>query len=85
MTNRLKERIDKAIPPSHQVAYQSRRSTTEHVHALKLAIERTITAKDETLYILLLDMSKAFDSINRKQLLEDLDQIINKEELPSFN
>ena len=82
MTNRLKRRLDKAIPPS-QAAYRSGHSTTEHVLALKLPIERTLTAKNKTLYVLLLDMSKAFDSIDRdrKQLLEDLNEIIDKDEL----
>ena len=80
MMNRIGDRIDKIIPPS-QAAYRSGRSTTEHVFAVKLAVERTITAKKEEIHLLFLDMSKAFDSINRKLLLEDLNNIINKDEL----
>ena len=78
--NRIRNRVDKVIPLS-QAAYISGRSTTEHVFAVKLAVERTITAKNEELHLLFLDMSKAFDSINRKYLLEDLNKIINDDEL----
>ena len=52
MTSRIKDRIVKEIPPN-QAAYRSGRSTTEHVFALKLAVERTLTSKDETLYLIL--------------------------------
>ena len=52
MTSRIKDRIVKEIPPT-QAAYRSGRSTTEHVFALKLAVERTLTPKDETLYLIL--------------------------------
>ena len=52
MTSRIKDRIVKEIPPN-QAAYRSGRSTTEHVFALKLAVERTLTPKDETLYLIL--------------------------------
>ena len=80
MTSRIKDRIEKEIPLT-QTAYRSGRSTTKHVFALKLAIERTLTSKDKTLHLILLDMSKAFDSINRKLLLQDLSKIINEDEL----
>ena len=80
MTSRIKDRIEKEIPPN-QATYRSDRSTTEHVFALKLAVERTLTSKDETLYLILLDMSKAFDGINCKLLLQDLSKKINEDEL----
>ena len=47
MTSRIKDRIEKEIPPT-QAAYRSSRSTTEHVFPLKLAVERTLTSKDKT-------------------------------------
>ena len=47
-----------------QAAYQSGRSTTEHVFAIKLLAEMAITSKDLTIYLLMLDMSKAFYTIN---------------------
>ena len=72
-------RIDKELPPS-QAAYRKGRSTTEHVFATKLIIERTITSKNETFYLPMYDMSKAFDSINRTTLIQDLN-VIDKDEL----
>ena len=80
MTSRIKDRIEKEIPLT-QAAYLSGRSTPEHAFALKPAVERTLTSKDETLYLILIDMSKAFDSINRKLLLPDPSKIINEDKL----
>ena len=71
MRKRIGERLDNEIPLS-QAAYRKGRSTTEHVFSTKLMIERTITSKNETVYLLMHDMSKAFDSINRTMLLDDL-------------
>ena len=68
---RINSRLDSAIPTS-QAPYPKNRSTTEHVFATKLIIERTISSTDETVYLLLLDMSKAFDSTQRNTLIEDL-------------
>ena len=73
------QRIDKELPPS-QAAYRKGRSTTEHVFATKLIIERTITSNNETFYLPMHDMSKAFDSINRTILIQDLN-VIDKDEL----
>ena len=80
MMKRIGERIDKEIPQS-QAAYRKGRSTTEHVFSTKLIIERTLTSKNETVYLIMHDMSKAFDSINRKTLLNDLQQILQNDEL----
>ena len=44
MTSRIKDRIEKEIPPT-QAAYRSGRSTNEHVFALKLVVERKINIK----------------------------------------
>ena len=77
---RINSRLDSAMPIS-QAAYRKNRSTTEHVFATKLIIERTISSADETVYLLLLDMSKAFDSIQRNTLIEDLKNVLNQDEL----
>ena len=74
--SRMKMRI-----PLNQAAYQSGRSTTEHTFAMKVAAEKTITSKTEELHVLLLDMSKAFDSINRKKLMQDFEEFLTKDEL----
>ena len=52
---------------------------------LKLVIERTLTSMNETVYLLMHDMSKAFDSINRATLIKDLDRILQKDELHLVN
>ena len=77
---RINSRLDSAIP-MFQAAYRKNRSTTEHVFAAKLIIERTISSTDETGYLLLLDMSKAFDSIQRNTFIEDLKNVLNQDEL----
>ena len=64
-----------------QEAYRKNRSTTEHIFATTLIIERTISSTDETVYLLLLDMSKALDSIQRNTLIEDLKHVLNQDEL----
>ena len=51
MTSRIKDRIEKEILP-RQAADRSGRSTTEHVFALKLAVEKTLSSKDKTLYLI---------------------------------
>ena len=52
----------------YQAAYRKNRSTTEHVFATKLIIERSISSTDETVYLLLLYMSKVFGNIQRNTL-----------------
>ena len=65
---RINSRLDTAIPIS-QAAYRQNTSTTEHLFVTKLITERTVSPTDETVYLLLLDMSKAFDSIQRNTKL----------------
>ena len=74
--NRLGDNI-----PKSQAAYQKGRGTTEQVLALKILIDKALTSTDYDLYILLLDMSKAFDTVNRKQLMSDLQKILEPDEL----
>ena len=75
---RIGDRQDGEIPPT-QAAFRKHRSTAEHVFATKMVIERTISAKNDTSHLLLLDMTKAFDSINRQLLVEDLKSIDSDE------
>ena len=84
LMKRIKHKLDVETPHS-QAAYRKNRSTTEHVLATKLMIDRTLTAKNETIYIILLDMSKAFDNVNRRILMDDLQQTINADELHIVN
>ena len=80
MMKRINSRLDSAIPIS-QAAYCKNRSTAGHVFAIKLIIERTISSTHETVYLLFLDMSKAFDSIQRNTFIKDLKNVLNYDEL----
>ncbi len=78
------ERItDKALTriPISQAAYQAGRSTTEHVFAVKILAEMATTTADHTFHLLMLDMSKAFDTVNRKTLFNILDEFLEKDVL----
>ena len=80
LIHRAWDRISTRIAKD-QAAYQNERSTTEQVLAIKLLVEKAITTNDFTIYILMLDMSKAFDTVDRKQLFEALEEVLLPEEL----
>ena len=80
LCKRTEERIDKEIP-IEQAAYRRGRSTTEHVFATKILIERVMSSENSEAHLLLLDMSKAFDTINRKTLVTDLEKILEPDEI----
>ena len=79
-TNRIKDRLEAEMPPL-QAAYRPNRSKLEYVFTSTLIIERTITARNESTHLIMLDMSIAFNSINRNQLIEDLRNTIETDEL----
>ena len=79
LLERTWKRLEQKIPKS-QAAYQRGRGTTEQVLALKLLIDKAITSQNYDLYILLLDMSKAFDTVNRKTLITDLQSVLEPDE-----
>ena len=80
MKKRIISRLDNKIPPS-QAAYRAGRSTTEHVFCTKILIEKSLSSQDHPVYLLLLDMSKAFDTVNRNILQEKLAEVIEQDEL----
>ena len=67
--------------PISQAAYRRGRSTTEHVFACKILAEKAATSINYEIHLLLLDMSKAFDSIKRSELVKDLNEILSKDEV----
>ena len=73
--NRLKDHI-----PPVQAAYQPGRGTTEQVFAIKMLADKVISSTDYTIY-LLLDMSRAFDTVNRRTLFEELEEILEEDEM----
>ena len=60
---------------------QRGRSTTEQAFCLKILIEKAITSQNYNLIIFMIDMSKAFDSVNRSILLTQLEEILNEVEM----
>ena len=80
LLDRIWDRLATKIPKT-QAAYQRGRGTTEQVLALKLLIDKALTSTDYDLYILLLDMSKAFDTVNRKTLMTELQQVLDPDEV----
>ena len=78
--DRVDSRLDHETPIA-QAAYRKERSTTEQAFAVKMVIERTTNARNETLHLVLLYMSKAFDTIKRKDLIEHLQHTIEADEL----
>ena len=49
--------------------------------SMKLLAEKAITSSDYKIYNLLQDMSKAFDTVNRNQLFETLEEILLPDEI----
>ena len=80
LIERIGERVMRHIPPS-QAAYQPGRSTTEQVFSYKLLAEKAIISEQYTSNIILMDMNKAFDKVNRETLLNDMKNIVEKDEL----
>ena len=80
MMNRLSNKLNEHIPAT-QSAYRAGRSTTENIQAIKLLAEKASISYGYELQLLLLDMSKAFDSVNRDLLLKELTKIIEPDEL----
>ena len=64
-----------------QSAYQSGRSTSEQVFAIKVLAEKAIASSTYSIYLLLLDMSKAFDTVCRSKLLTDLQDVLEPDEM----
>ncbi len=64
---KMKEKI-----PAPQAAYQQGWSTTKQLFTFKVLAEKTITSEDYKITLLLLDMSKVFDTIRRKDLFDIL-------------
>ena len=80
LINRVGDKIIHNTPTS-QAAYQHNRSTTERAFAFKILADRVITTVNRTKYILLMDISKVFDIVNRDTLVEDLRMIMDPDEL----
>ena len=80
MIRRITEKIEQRILIS-QAAYRPDRSTTELIFTFKTLAEKAITSKDYSIHLLMLDMSKAFDTVLRFNLYEDLKTVLDDDEL----
>jgi len=80
MLNRICLRVDALIPIT-QSAYRKGRGTTENVFTFKLLAEKAILEDNAEINIRLIDMSKAFDNVNREELLKDLKFLLEKDEI----
>ena len=78
--DRTTDKINRKIPIT-QAAYRKGRSTTEQTFAVKTLAEWAITSKSEKIKLLMSDMSKAFDTINRNTLIEELKQVLDEDEI----
>ena len=81
---RIVDKLDAEIPPS-QAAYRAGRSTTEHVFAAKVLVEKAITSANYPVYLLMLEMLKAFGNVNQSMLMQELAKVLNPDELHIIN
>ena len=77
--NRIRPNIDKFLSMS-QSAYRANRSTTDIVWAYKWMIAKIQKYVKLKLFIVGIDLSSAFDTIDRNKLLDILKPIINNDE-----
>ena len=80
MLRRTLKKLLQKVTPS-QAAYQQGRNTTEMVFTFKILAEKALTSQDYKLILLLLDMSKAFETVRRNELFKILKEVLNKDEL----
>ena len=79
MIKRIQEKIENRIPLS-QAVYRAGRSTTEHVFTCKILAEKAILSECYETTMLLLDMSKEFDTVKRNNLMELLETLLDHDE-----
>ena len=77
--NRIKDKTESYISPS-QSAYRSNRSTTDIILAHRFICAKTQKYKNTEVKITGIDMSSAFDTIDRNELIETLKDIIDSDE-----
>ena len=74
-----KEKLSNNIPIT-QAAYRAGRSTTDNVFTFTILAEKAITSKDYEPHLLMLDMNKAFDTVQRKSMFDELQEILPEDE-----
>ena len=75
-----RQKLSNKIPIT-QATYRANRSTTENVFTITVLAKKAITSKDYETHLLMLDMSKAFDTFQRKSLFDELQEILSENEV----
>ena len=84
MKKLIVDKLDAKISPS-QVAYRAGSSTTEYVFAANVLVEKAITSANYPIHLLMLDMSKAFDTVNSSTLMQELVKVLDPDEIHIIN
>ena len=84
MKKRIVDKLDAKIPPS-QAAYRAGRSTTERVFAAKVLVEKAFTSANYRTHLLMLNISKAFSTVNRSRLMQELAKVLDPKKLQIIN
>ena len=77
--NRIQEKVEQYLSAS-QAAYRPKRSTGDIVWAHRFIIGKVQLYQDLEVYITGIDMSSAFDTINRQKLMNELSTFIDEDE-----
>ena len=75
--NRISGKENKYLSQS-QSAYREGRSTTDAIWVHRLIIAKTMLYKDQRINVTGLDMSSAFDTIDRAELMSILSEILDE-------
>ena len=80
VVQRVFDRVREAISVS-QAAYSPGRGASELILSFKLLAERAITSQNYEFHIIMLDMSRAFDTIDRASVLNNLKNVLEPDEI----
>ena len=78
--NRIRNKTEEYIG-SYQSGFRNGRTTTDIVWSHKWDIAKALTYRDEEYYILGIDLSQAFDILDRPLLINVLEKILNNDEI----
>ena len=78
--NRIRNKTEEYVG-SYQSGFRNGRSTTDIVWFHKWNIAKALTYSNEEYYILGIDLSQAFDTVDRLLLINVLEKILNKDEI----
>ena len=78
--NRIRNKTEEYIG-SYQSGFRNGRSTKDLVWSHKWDIAKALTYRDEEYYILGIDLSQAFDTVDRPLLINFLEKTLNNDEI----